>query len=237
MQARERHRETVAARVRPVRGGVSLGAILTGVVVAFGAFFLLSALIAGTLVASGIQELSPTTADGVEVGIGVGIGIVVAQFLAYLWGGYTAGRMARGAGLANGFLVPIIAIVIAIIVAAIAAASGATANLNVPFGATRFPTEENLVFTWGTGLGIAALAVMFAGGLLGGWLGSRWHSKLERDAMEQRDVETRHTTPATAPAHATDDATRPAEERTIRKPGDTRATSTAPNDRATQRQS
>ena len=163
------------------RGGLSIGGVLTGVVVAFGAMFLLSGIIGGILAALGVSDTNVTREEAVQAGIAGGIAYVVAMFLAYLWGGYTAGRMARGAGVLNGVLVPIAAIVLALIVGGIVAALGASANLNLPFTTARLPIGEgsNLV-EWGIGLGVAALVAMFAGGVLGGSLGARWHTKLER---------------------------------------------------------
>lgn len=163
------------------RGGVSIGGVLTGVVVAFGAMFLLSGIIGGILAVLGVSDSNVTRGEAVQAGIAAGIAYVVAMFLAYLWGGYAAGRMARGAGVLNGALVPIVAIVLALIVGAIVAALGATASLNLPLTTARLPINEsgNLV-DWGIGLGVAALVAMFAGGILGGTLGSRWHTKLER---------------------------------------------------------
>jgi hypothetical protein len=164
------------------RGGVSIGPILTGVVVAFGAMFLLSAIVGGVLAALGVADENVTRGDAVDAGIGGGVAFVVAMLLAYLWGGYTAGRMARGAGVLNGLLVPIVAIVVALIVGAIAATLGANANLNLPFSTARLPTENQSLVDWGVGLSIAALVAMFVGGIVGGMLGARWHTKLERRA-------------------------------------------------------
>jgi hypothetical protein len=163
------------------RGGLSIGGVLTGVVVAFGAMFLLSGIIGGILAAIGVSDTNVTRGEAVEAGIAGGIAYVVAMFLAYLWGGYTAGRMARGAGVLNGVLVPIAAIILALVVAGIVAALGASANLNLPFTTARLPIREgSSLVDWGIGLGVAALVAMFAGGALGGSLGARWHTKLER---------------------------------------------------------
>lgn len=172
------------------RGGVSLGGVLTGVVVAFGAGFILTAIVAGILTALGAEDENLTRGDLVRGGIGAGIALVIVQFLAYLWGGYTAGRMARGAGALNGLLVPLTAIVIGIIVGALVAALGAEVNVenvNLPFSVSAWTDNAN-VQEWGLGLGIAALIAMFLGGLLGGGLGSRWHSKLERNTFEKEAV-------------------------------------------------
>ena len=167
------------------RGGLSIGGVLTGVVVAFGAMFLMSAIIGGILAALGISDTNVTRGEAVQAGAAAGIAYVVAMFLAYLWGGYTAGRMARGAGILNGVLVPILAIILALVVGAIAAALGATANLNLPLTTARLPVGgSGSLVDWGIGLGAAALVAMFAGGVVGGILGSRWHTKLERRREE-----------------------------------------------------
>ena len=170
-------------QVAVARGGVSPGAILTGVVVAFGALTLLSALVGGAFASSGVDpEALGTTRD---VGIGIGVGLVVAWFLACLWGGYTAGRMGRGAGIVNGLLVPIVVLILGVLVAVIVGAFGASANLNLPFRPAQFPTDNNTLYELSTGFGIAILVAMLLGGALGGGMGSRWHTKLERDALDQ----------------------------------------------------
>lgn len=167
------------------RGGVAFGPVLTGVVVAFGSMFLLSAIIAGVLASLGVIDSNVTTGDVVEAGIGAGIALVAAQFLSYLWGGYTAGRMARGAGVANGLLVPLVAILTAVLVGGIAAALGASTNLNLPFTTNQLPTENGNLIDWGIGIGVASLIAMFLGGALGGALGSRWHTKLENRTYDE----------------------------------------------------
>ena len=172
------------------RGGVSGGAVATGVVVAFGAMFLLSAVVGGILAASGTtpEDVADTTGT-IEAGVGAGIVLVIAQFLSYLWGGYTAGRMARGSGVINGLLVPVIAIVIAIAVGAVVAWLGASANLNLPFSTARLPIEENYLVDWGGAIAIAALVAMFLGGAVGGGLGAAWHTRLERHRADEINTE------------------------------------------------
>ena len=199
-----------AADVPQARGGVAFGPILTGVVVAFGAMFLLSAIVAGVLASLGLLDTNVTAGDVIEVGIGAGIALVIAQFLSYLWGGYTAGRMARGAGVANGLLVPLVAILLAVLVGGIATALGADTNLNLPFSTTQLPTENGNLVDWGIGIGVASLVAMFLGGALGGGLGARWHTKLEHRVYDEeiphREVDLRdrdavraeHTTPVAA---------------------------------------
>jgi hypothetical protein len=201
-----RNQEVIGSRPVEARGGVSGGAILTGVVVAFGAMFLLSAIIGGILSALGIAETDITRGEAIDAGIGAGMAFVVAQFLSYLWGGYTAGRMGRGAGVANGILVPITAIVLALLTGLIVAGLGATANLNLPFTDNRLPVENDYLVSWGIGIAVASFIAMFIGAVVGGAMGARWHTKLEKDVYGERPITTRDglehddriaTTPAT----------------------------------------
>ncbi|HYO61412.1 MAG TPA: TIGR04086 family membrane protein [Actinomycetota bacterium] len=173
-------RDAVAAR-----GGVSFGAVLTGTLVAFGAMFVLTAVISGILVGLGLSE-DLTPGEATEVGVATGVGLVVAQFVSYMWGGYAAGRMSRGAGSANGALVALLGIVVGIAVGAIAAGIGATEDLRTPFNSSQLPADGE-VLRWGAGLAIAALAAMFFGSIVGGTLGARWHTKLERRAVAEHD--------------------------------------------------
>lgn len=196
------------------RGGISGGALATGVVVAQGAMLLLTALVGAALVSAGqIAEGDPAAGlngSATEIGIGVAIAFLIVQFLAYMWGGHTAARMARGAGLAHGLLVPLISLLLALAIGAIAAALQANTALNLPFGAGRLPLEGNYEITWGIGAGIAALIAMFLGGAVGGMRGEHWHTRLERDAAaavtarDDKDVvpgdrpEERAATPSTS---------------------------------------
>jgi hypothetical protein len=182
-----RSRAVHEERMPLARGGVSFGAILTGVVVAFGALTLLLALAGGILTATDtIDEVTNVSGeDAVTAGTAAGVVLVIAWFLAYMWGGYTAGRMGRGAGFLNGLLVPIIAILLLLAVGAIASALGAEAELNNPLDNVRLPVEESNLVDIGTAIGIAVLVAMFLGSIVGGLLGARWHTKLERRVAER----------------------------------------------------
>jgi hypothetical protein len=183
--------DVVPERMPRARGGVSLGAILTGVVVSFGALTLLLALTGGILAATDtIDEVTNVSGEeAVTAGAVAGVVLVIAWLLAYMWGGYTAGRMGRGAGFLNGLLVPIVAVLVLLAVGAIASALGAEAELNNPLDSVRLPVEESNLVDIGTGIGIAVLVAMFLGAVLGGMLGARWHTKLERRAAERHVVD------------------------------------------------
>jgi hypothetical protein len=100
--------------------------------------------------------------------------------------------------------VALIAIIIAVCLAAIATAVGANANVDLPFRVNLPFSPQDVAGdsdaqTFGLGMLIAALVAMFFGGAIGGALGSRWHTKLEREhydegadgrAIDLRDRET-----------------------------------------------
>jgi hypothetical protein len=183
----DERRDVVVDRAR---GGVALGGILTGVAVALGAMMVLTAIVGAIAAGLDLIEQAAESATTVEVGIGIGVALVVIQFLAYLWGGYTAGRMARGAGALNGVLVPVVALVVAAIVAGVVAVVGANAELIVPYGETRLPAVDDTLIDLGIGVGVGSLIAMLLGGLLGGMMGSRWHDRLEA-RVEDREVRDR----------------------------------------------
>jgi hypothetical protein len=158
------------------RGGLAPGAILTGVLVSFGAMMIFNAIIAGVVFATA-RNVRGVTA--LQVGVGVAIALVVAQFLAYLWGGYTAGRMARGAGAINGFLVALLALVIAVGVAALARWLGATIRYDWSFRLSRLAVDQDLTLRMSVGVAVASLIAMFVGATAGGVRGVWWHQKLE----------------------------------------------------------
>ncbi len=197
-------------RLVRARGGVSLGAVLTGVVVSFGAMFLLTAAVAGVLYAFGV-DLDVGEGESVEAGPYAGVALIVAQFLAYLWGGYTAGRMSRGAGAANGFLVAVIAVGIAIGAGAVVAAvSGAPTGPSIPFTSARIPLQDDYVVDWGLGVALGAMLAMFLGGVTGGLAGSRWHTRLESRALA--DAEPKPAVASTEPE--AEEPTKPTETET-----------------------
>ena len=170
------HDTSMSARAR---GGMSLWSVLSGVFVAFGAFIVLSAVIGAILAVTGLAGGGMDSSDLRTATLGAGIGLVVAQLLSYLWGGYTAGRMARGAGVVNGLLVAVVALLFVAALGAILAAMTGTTPDSAAAEVQRLPLPLSALGDIGTGVGIGVLVAMLLGGALGGMLGQRWHTKLE----------------------------------------------------------
>lgn len=184
------HPATLTETREPIRarGGFSPFAVITGVLASWGAMVLIGGLVGGILVALDVTAADVTAGAG-SVGIGVGVGVFVAQFLAYLWGGYTAGRMARGAGAMNGFLVPLTALIIGGIVAGVVLALGTEPDINIPGITGRpLPVDRDFGQSLGIWIAVGAFVAMFAGAITGGMLGVRWHARLEDSAAARRVV-------------------------------------------------
>jgi hypothetical protein len=134
----------------------------------------------------------------------------VVLLLAYLFGGYVAGRMARRAGLIHGLAMVILALVIVALIAAIAATQTDTSAIRGNLRGLGIPTTGAEWSDVGTLAGIGSLAAMLVGALLGGMLGERWHTKLTRRAASpkygpDRDQPTTYDRGANAPTREADD--------------------------------
>jgi hypothetical protein len=185
-------------------GKLSFISVLAGVLVAYGAFAVLAALAGAAAAALGLtSDLSAN--NWAELGVGSAIVAAVVLLLAYLFGGYVAGRMARRAGLLHGLGVFILALVIVALIAAIAATQTDTSAIRANLRSLGIPTTGAEWGEVGTLAGIGSLAAMLVGAVLGGMLGERWHTKLTRRAASpkygpDRDQPATDDRAATAPA-------------------------------------
>ncbi|MBA2625452.1 MAG: hypothetical protein H0U89_07600, partial [Acidimicrobiia bacterium] len=116
-------RELVSAAGLPA---TSLASVLAGTLVAFGAIGLLLAGLAGLGELFDVDTADLNGDNWQDIGIGGAIGFAVVTLLAYAFGGYTAGRMARRAGVRHGVLVFLLGLLLTLGVAGIASGLGDT---------------------------------------------------------------------------------------------------------------
>ena len=158
-------------------GGFSFTSVLAGVLVAYGAFAILLGVAAAVVGATGGE--TDLSTDWETLGTAGGLVVAGLLFLAYLFGGYVAGRMARRNGLAHGAGVLILAVVIVGAVAALVRSSGTpTDTIADNLRSLGLPTTGDEYGQAGTVAGIASLVALIVGSLLGGALGERWHARL-----------------------------------------------------------
>ena len=174
-------------------GGVKFGSAFFGWLSAVGAVVMLTA-VAGAIGAAVGIETGTTVEEAAEAASGdpetVGIvGAIVAAvvlFVAYLAGGYVAGRMARFSGALQGLAVWLWGIVIALIIALLTMLAGARWDVFAAVdGFPRLPTDAT---TTGIISAIVAAAVSLGGAILGGVLGMRYHRRVDRLGGDERST-------------------------------------------------
>jgi hypothetical protein len=176
-------RDSVAAQ-RASFGGLKWGAAFFGWLSANGLAVLLIALLgaAGVVLglAQGVDSADEAAAQAGTIGLGGAIGLLVVLFLAYLAGGYVAGRMARFDGARQGVAVWVIGLVVVLVLAGAGAIAGAQYNVLQELDLPRIPIDEGTATTGGLiTLGAVLLATLL-GAVLGGTLGDRYHRKVDR---------------------------------------------------------
>jgi hypothetical protein len=166
-------------------GRLSFISVLAGVLIAYGAFAVLAALVGAVAVAIGLDaELASN--DWTTFGMGSAVTVTMVAFVAYWFGGYVAGRMARRAGLVNGLAVFALAVLLVVVVGAIAASQADTETIQANLRSLGLPITATEWARIGTVAGIGTLAGMLLGAGVGGVVGERWHSELVRWAAVGR---------------------------------------------------
>lgn len=164
-------------------GGLNIGAAFFGWIVAIGMAIILSSIVGAVLAAVG-SNVSVTRTEAERsagtIGIAAAIVLLVVLLLAYLAGGYVAGRMSRFDGARQGVGVWVIGLVVTIIAVALGAIFGNQYNLLDRVNLPSLPISADQA---GLGSLIAAAAVLvvtLVGAVLGGLLGHRYHNRVDK---------------------------------------------------------
>jgi hypothetical protein len=169
-------------------GGIKWGAAFFGWLSANGLAVLLVALLSAAGVAIGLTQGVPSTDEAAQqadtIGVVGGIVLLVILFLAYLAGGYVAGRMARFDGTRQGLAVWVIGLLVVLALAALGLVFGAQFNVLQQLNLPRIPIDEGTATTGGIIALVAVLLVTLLGAVLGGTLGDRYHRKVDRAGFE-----------------------------------------------------
>jgi hypothetical protein len=165
-------------------GGIKWGAAFFGWLSANGLAVLLVALLSAAGVAIGLTQGVSSTDEAAQqadtIGVVGGIVLLVILFLAYLAGGYVAGRMARFDGTRQGLAVWVIGLLVVLALAALGLVFGAQFNVLQQLNLPRIPIDEGTATTGGIIALVAVLLVTLLGAVLGGKLGDHYHRKVDR---------------------------------------------------------
>ncbi len=164
-------------------GGIDVPASIVGMLTALSTVLILAGLIGAAVGVVGYQ--TGLDEDVEDLSIGSLIGGVAVLFVAYLIGGWAAGRIARYDGARNGFATGIWTLILAGILAALGAWAGAEYDV---FENVELPQwfDEDALTTTAIISGIAAIAAMFIGGILGGLWGERYHRRADATIANAR---------------------------------------------------
>ena len=181
-------RREVVGRQKDAFGGMKFGSCFFGWLTASGTAVLLTALVTGIGAALGLSrnvEAADTSATQAQsVGLVGGIVLLAIIFVAYLAGGYVAGRMARFNGLKQGLGVWLWAVIIAILVGVAGWLAGAQFDVLAQLNSfPRLPLNEGTLTTGGIIVAIGVVVVSLVGALLGGLAGMRYHRRVDRAGL------------------------------------------------------
>ena len=171
------------AEARRRFGGIDVPASLVGMLTALAFLVLFAGLVGAAIGTVGYQ----TGLDGNEEELSIAslAGGVVALFLAYLLGGWTAARIARYDGVRNGLMTGVWTIVLAAVASGLAAWLGSEydvlRNVDLPQWFSRDALATGAIVS-----GIVAVATMLAAGALGGGWGERFHRRADQAIVATR---------------------------------------------------
>lgn len=175
--------DTHDTRARDKFGGLNIGAAFFGWIVAIGVAALLVGIVGAILAGVG-SSVEVTQSDAEReagtIGLATAIVFLVILALAYLAGGYVAGRMSRFDGARQGLGVWIFGLVVTIIAIALGAIFGSKYNVLDRVNLPRIPISTDQL-SWGAVIAaVVVLAATLLFAILGGILGHRYHNRVDR---------------------------------------------------------
>jgi hypothetical protein len=185
--APDRDDEVVRVEARERFGGISVGGVLSGTLAAIAATLLLGGLV-GAAIGGIAYETGVEDANGDQLTVGSLIAGIVVLLVAFAIGGWVAARIARYDGVRNGTAVAVVFLVLGALLAGLG--TWAEQEYNV-LGAAELPNWFDRWFTddqvtiGAVISGIAAVIAMFAGAMLGGLWGERFHRSADRYLVDR----------------------------------------------------
>lgn len=164
-------------------GGFKPGAVFYGWLVAVALTILLVGVVSAVATAVG-SSLDVTQSEAElragTIGVASAIALLACLVIGYFAGGYVAGRLARFDGVRQGIGVWVLGLIITIIVAAVGAIFGDEYNVFDRVNLSSLPVRADEATTGGIITLIAVLVGTLFTAALGGMLGQRYHSRIDR---------------------------------------------------------
>jgi MFS family permease len=178
------------AAARERFGGIDIPATLVGMLTALSTTLILAGLVGAAVGAVGYQ--TGLESDAQDISTASLIGGVAVLFVAYVIGGWAAGRIARYDGARNGFATGIWTLILAAIVSGLAAWLGSEYDVLGNVDLPQWFSSDAFTMT-AIASGIAGVIAMFVGGTIGGYMGERYHRRADRTILSVPRSETVRT--------------------------------------------
>jgi hypothetical protein len=179
------HRDDREREAREKFGGTNLGAAFFGWIVAIGIAVLLTSIVGAVGAAVGFNgNLSQSDAErqAGTIGIAAAVVLLVVLMVGYYAGGYVAGRMSRYDGGRQGLMVWLIGLLVTVLAVILGAVFGSQYNILDRVSLPRVPVTPDQL-GWGAVItGIAVLLLTLLAAVLGGKVGHRYHTRVDRAA-------------------------------------------------------
>lgn len=176
----DRDSDHTLAREEAEFGGMKFGSAFFGWLTAAGTGVLLTALVAAIGTAVGLAT-DDTVVSARGLGVVGAVAVAVVLFVAYVAGGYVAGRMARFSGARQGFAVWLWAVIAAVVLGVLGVILGARFDVLSNLDAfPRLPLAGNDATVVGITSAVVFAAIALVGAILGGLAGMRYHRRVDR---------------------------------------------------------
>jgi hypothetical protein len=170
-------------------GGLDVPASLVGMLAALAMLLILSGIASAAIGTIAYQTGIEGNEEELSVGALIAAGVVV--FVAFLVGGWAAGRMARYSGVLNGAMVAVWFLVLMALLAGLGALAGAEYNLfgDLRVAQAQLPNwfSDDTVTAGAIISAIAFVLLMFVGGIVGGLWGQRMHRRADAVVASMRE--------------------------------------------------
>jgi hypothetical protein len=188
----EAHDEPLPKRTTPTKagrerqreefGGISWLCTLVGWLAAAGLAAILTGILAAAGAALALSEVGGDVSgdEAKTIGLAGAVALLVVLAIAYFFGGYAAGRMARFDGARQGVGVWLWGIIAAAVVALLAAVGGSEYNVLDTLNLPRLPVDSGSLTTGGAIALVASIVVTLGAAVIGGKSGERFHRKVDR---------------------------------------------------------
>lgn len=166
-------------------GGVNLGAAVFGWLVAVAVAVILTSVVGAVVAAIGSEiQVSPTEAElaAGSLGLTAAVVLVTVLLVAYYTGGYVAGRMSRFDGGKQGVAVWGIGLLVTLAAVGLGVAFGAPYNILDRVNLPRIPVPTDTLTAGGLVTAGALVLGTLLIAMLGGAVGTRYHSRVDRAA-------------------------------------------------------